>query len=84
MLALKLPAGSALDMKRSHLTGDDALDVIVPVNHDKMPQTHGPEHCVSALNGKGLLDCDRTAVDVGPLVNGFCKNRVVASRQPIH
>ena len=56
MLALKLPAGSALDVNGSHLAGDDALDMIVPVNHDKMPQAHGPKHCVSALNGERLLD----------------------------
>ena len=84
MLAVKLPAGSALDMNGSHLAGDDALDMIVPVDHDKMPQAHGPKHCVSALNGKGFLDCDCTAIDVGPQVNGFCKDGVVTSRQPIH
>ena len=84
MLALKLPAGGALDMNGPHLAGDDALDMVVPVNNNKMSQAHGPKHCVCALNGKGLLDCDCTAVDVGPQVDGFCKDRMVASWQAIH
>ena len=84
MLALELPAGSGLDENGSHLASDNALDMIVPVNHNKVPEAHGPKHCVSALDGEGLLDCDCTAVDVGSQVDGFCKDRVVASRQPIH
>ena len=67
-----------------HLSGDNAFDVVVAINHNQVPQAKRPEHHIGALHREGLLYCSRTCVDVRPQVQDLLQHWIVAGWHTFH